>query len=73
VRHVNPYTIFDIGESTVSTVIIVGGSGHNAITRLVVSSIHATSQQKADAVNLLQKFVDDVNVLCDEMDSTPPK
>lgn len=55
-----------------STVIIVGGSVHNAITRLVVSSIHATSQQKADAVNLLQKFVDDAKVLCDEIDNSTP-
>jgi hypothetical protein len=46
-----------------SVVIIVGGGGHNAITRLVVWYPHMTSQQQADSVNAIQALIDFANVM----------
>jgi hypothetical protein len=50
-----------------SVVIIVGGGGHNAITRLVVLYPHMTSQQQADSVNAIQALIDFANQMEHEL------
>jgi len=57
----------------VSTVIIIGGGGgHTAITRLVSVYHRADANQKAEIVNLLNRFVADANELADEVEKTNP-
>jgi hypothetical protein len=55
-----------------SVVIIVGGGGHNAITRLVVLYPHMTSQQQADSVNAIQSLIDFANLMEAEVNGHGP-
>jgi len=48
----------------VSTIVIGGGDGRRAVTKLVNKYPSMDAEQKAAAVALLQNFVDDVNTLC---------
>jgi hypothetical protein len=43
-----------------------------AIIRLGRVYENATDEQKADAMNMLERFTDDLTLLCDEIDSNTP-
>ncbi len=47
-----------------SVVVIVGGDGKHAVTKLVATYPQMDSEGKAAAVALLQTFIDDVDSLC---------
>jgi hypothetical protein len=47
-----------------STIIIGGGDGKHAVTKLVNSYSHMAPEEKGAAVALLQQFIEDVNSLC---------
>lgn len=49
-----------------SVIIIGGGDGHNAITKLVVAYPHLSADEKAHALQLLKSLVEDVADLLGE-------
>ncbi len=55
-----------------SVLVLATGNSHMAIIRLGRVYDNATDEQKADAVNLMQHFTDDMTLLCDEIDSNTP-
>jgi hypothetical protein len=55
-----------------STVIIVGGSGHNAITRLMLVYHKASASQQNQIDDLLDEFVRNAGILADEVDGNTP-
>jgi hypothetical protein len=56
----------------VSVLVLATGNCHMAIIRLGRVYENATDEQKADAMNMLERFTDDLTLLCDEIQQNTP-